>query len=75
MICYFYKRLHPFIQIQLDHQKRDLDFWEEIVKKVVNVKVKANLQLPFGIKKIDSKCPKYYKLIAKKDKKERNWEY
>ena len=68
MIHYFCKKLYSFIQIQLDHLRRDLDLWEEIVEKAVNVKAKTCLQPFFETKKINLKCAKSYKLSAKKEK-------
>lgn len=64
--------MHPFIQTQLDNQERDLDFWKEIIKKAVNAKVKASLQLFSGTKEIDTMCQKGYKPSTKKDKNEAN---
>ena len=50
--------------------------WDEIVEKAVDdTKAKANLQPPFYIKEIDSKCSKGYHLFIKKDKKDANWEH
>ncbi len=44
--------------------------WEGVVEKAGNVKAKANLQPPFYIRKIDSKCLKSYCPSAKKDKED-----
>ena len=41
-----------------------------MVEKAIDAKAKTSLQLPFGIKKIDFKCPKGYKPLAKKEKNE-----
>ncbi len=41
--------------------------WEEVVEKAGDVEAKANLQPPFNIREIDSRCPKSYCLLAKKD--------
>lgn len=43
LICYLHRRLGLFIQIQLDNWRRDLDLWEEIIEKAVNVETKTNL--------------------------------
>lgn len=49
--------------------------WKKVVEKVINVKVKASLQPPFKTKEIDSRYPKSYKPLAKKDKNEANQEH
>ncbi len=41
-ICDFRKRLRPLIQAQLDNWGYDLDRWNKVVKKVVNVEAKAS---------------------------------
>ena len=45
------------------------------MKKARDAKAKANLQPPFYIREIDSKCPEDYRLLVKKDKKDANWEH
>ncbi len=49
--------------------------WEEVIKKVVNVKIKTSLQLPSGIREINSRCSKSYKPSAKKNKDKAIHEY
>ncbi len=44
--------------------------WEEVVEKAGNVKAKTNLQTPFYVKEIDSRCPKSHCPLAKKDKED-----
>ena len=56
-------------------QRRDRDFWKEIIEKVVNAQAKTSLQPPFGTKKIDFRYSKSCKLLAKKDKDKTNQEY
>ncbi len=46
-----------------------------MVEKVADIKEKANLQPPFGTRKIDSRCPKRYRLLVKKNKDDAYWEY
>ena len=53
--------------------KRDLDLWKEMVEKAIDIKVKASLQSPFGIRKINSKYPKGYKPSVKKEKHKASW--
>ncbi len=68
LIGYFREGLYPSIRAQLDHQGRDLDRREEVVKKTGNVEAKANLQSLFYVKVIDARCPRGHCLSAKKDK-------
>ena len=56
MIQYFWKDLRPSIRAQLDVRDRDLDSWEEAVKKAVNVEAKALLQSPANTRDMDSRC-------------------
>ncbi len=44
------------------------------MKKAGDIEVKANLQPPFYVREFDSWYPKYYCLLAKKDKKDIYWE-
>ncbi len=69
LIHYFQERIRPSIRAQLDHRRRDLDSWEEIVEKVGDVEAKANLQPPFYVRDIDARCRKGYRSWAKRDKK------
>ncbi len=68
LIRYFQEGLRPSIWAQSDYQRWDLDTWEEVIEKVGDVKVKANLQPPFYVREIDSRCPKDHRPLAKKDK-------
>ncbi len=70
LIRYFWEGLHPSIQVQLDHQRRDLDDWEEVVEKAGDAEVKANLQPPFYVRDIDTRCSKNHCPSAKKDKED-----
>ncbi len=70
LIRYFREGLRLSIQAQLDHSRRDLDMWEEVVEKENDIEVKANLQLSFYIREIDSKCLKDHFSSAKKDKED-----
>ena len=45
------------------------------MEKAGDAKAKANLQPLFYVRKIDSKCPKGYNLLVKKDKKDANQEH
>lgn len=68
MIEYFQKSLKIFIWAKLDTQSRELNFWEEIVKKAVNIEVKLLFQPPSSIWKIDAKCFQGYRPAKKKKK-------
>ncbi len=49
--------------------------WDEVVEKAVDIEAKANLQPPFGTKKIDSRYLKGYRPSVKKDKNNAYWEH
>ncbi len=74
LIRYFWEELCPSIRAQLNYQGRDLDAWEEVMEKPSDVEAKANLQPPFYVKDINTKCPKSHCPLAKKDKKDTYWE-
>ena len=44
LICYFRDGLRPAIWAQSNKQDRDLDTWEEAIKKAIDVKAKAARQ-------------------------------
>ena len=48
--------------------------WDKMVEKAINIEAKAGLQPPFKIKEIDSRYPKGYKPLVKKDKNNAYWE-
>ena len=68
MIRYFREGLRPSIRAQLDARGRELDSWEEVVEKAVDVEAKALLEIPSGTQKIDAKCLWGYKPAKKEDK-------
>ena len=43
------------------------------MEKAEDVEAKPNLQPSFYVREINSKCPKGYCLLIKKDKKDANW--
>ena len=45
------------------------------MEKAGDVEAKANFQLPFYVREINSKCPKGYRLSVKKDKEDANREH
>lgn len=62
------------MQAQLDYWEWDLDLWEEVEEKAVNVEAKTSLQLSSEARKTNFKCPKGYRPLAKKEKVEANQE-
>ncbi len=65
LICYFREGLRPSIRAQLDHRGRDLDGWEEVVEKAGDAEAKANLQPPFYVRDIDTRCLKGHRPSSK----------
>ncbi len=45
-----------------------------MIEKAGDVEAKANLEPPFYVRKIDSRCPKSHCPLAKKVKKDTYWE-
>ncbi len=41
--------------------------WKKVMEKASDIEIKANLQPPFYVREIDSRCPKDHRLSAKKD--------
>ncbi len=70
LIRYFRDGLRPSVRAQLDHRGRELDAWEEVVEKAGDVEAKANLQPPFYVRDIDTRCPRGQRPLAKKDKED-----
>ena len=68
MIQYFRKGLGPFIRAQLDARGRELDSWEEAIENVIDIEIKAFLQLLSGTWEINGKCFQGYKPAKKEDK-------
>ena len=68
MIRYSRKGLRSSIWAQLDAWGWDLDFWEEAVKKAVNVKAKAMIQSSSSICEMDPRCPQENRPTKKKKK-------
>lgn len=56
LIQYFQENLRSSIQIYLDAQSWEPDYWDKVVKKTVNAEVKVLLQPLSGMQKIDAKC-------------------
>lgn len=52
-IRFFYKDLKPFIKAQIEQNGRELNSWEELIEKTIDVKAKSILQSPSSIRKID----------------------
>lgn len=59
----------------MNNQESDLNLWKEVIEKAVNIEIKASLQPSSKTKEIESRYPKSYRLLAKKDKDKATWEY
>ena len=72
MIQYFREGLRPSIRAQLDARSRDLDSWEEAVKKAVNAEAKTSLQSPASTRDMDSRCPRGNRAAKREEKDSKN---
>ena len=68
MIRCFREGLRPSIRAQLDARGRDLDSWEEAVKKAVNAEAKAMLQSSASTRDMDLRCPRGNRPAKKEDR-------
>ena len=73
MIQYFQENLRPSFRAPLDVRDKDLDSWDEVVDKTVDVKAKASLQAPSGTRKIDFQCFWGQQPIKNDDKDSRDY--
>ena len=71
MIWYFLEDLKPSIRAQLNIKGRDVDSWEETVKKTINMEVKSMLQSSSSTFNMDSRCPQGIRPAKKKEKDSR----
>ncbi len=44
--------------------------WEEVMEKASDIEAKTNLQPPFYVREIDSRCPKDHRLSVRKNKED-----
>ncbi len=72
LIRYFWKGLRLSIRAQLDNQGQDLDTWNKVVEKAIDIEAKANFQLPSRTREIGSRCPRNYRPLVKKNKNNAN---
>ena len=63
LICYFRNSLKPSIWAQSDKQDRDLDTWEEAIKRAIDAKAKASCQPQFLMKEMNSCYPRGHRLF------------
>ena len=56
LICYSRDGLKPFIQAQMDERGRDLETWEEVIKKAIDAEAKAARQPQSLMKEMDNCC-------------------
>lgn len=52
----------------MNAQGKELDFWDKVIEKTVNAKIKILLQPSLGTWEIDVKCLQGYKPTKKEDK-------
>ena len=74
MIRYFWEGLRLSIQAQLDIRDRDLDSWDEVVDKTIDVETKASLQALSETKEMNFWCPQGQRPTKKDDKDFKNFE-
>ena len=58
MLKYFRKGLKPSVLAELEHWDLELESFNQMVKKAVNVKAKLALRLRSSTKKMDQNCPR-----------------
>lgn len=58
MIKFFQEGLKPSIKAHMEQHGQDLDSWDKLVKKAVDVKAKTSLQPTSFIRKMDQRCPR-----------------
>lgn len=56
MICYFRKGQKPSVSAEIKERGRDLDSYEEIIEKAVDVQAKVVLRPCFSIRKTNQYC-------------------
>ena len=56
LICYFCDSLKPSIRAQINEQGRDLDTWEEAIKKAIDVEAKTACQPQSLMREMDNWC-------------------
>lgn len=57
LIRFFRDGLKPSIKVWMDQRGRELDSWDELVEKAIDVEAKASLQPAFILSKMDQSCP------------------
>ena len=68
MIRYFREGLRPFVRAQFDAKGGDLDSWEKVVEKTVNVEAKTFLQSSANTRNMDSRCLRGNRPARKEEK-------
>ena len=58
LIRFFREGLKPSIKAQIEPRSQEYDSWDELVKKTVVAKAKANLQPSYYSRDMDNRCPK-----------------
>ena len=58
MLRYFGEGLKPLVLIELEYQYLELEIFDQMVKKAVDVKAKSALQPRSSTKEMDQHCPR-----------------
>lgn len=68
LIWYFWDSLYFSIRAQLNERRRDLNTWDKVIKKAIDVKAKASQQLSSDIQEIVAQCPRGPKIVKNEEK-------
>ena len=55
LVWYFYKDLRPSIKLWIDEEGRELDGWEELIRKATRAEANAEMQTPAS-RDMDQRC-------------------
>ena len=58
MLRYFQESLKPSILAELEHRDLELESFDQMVKKTVDVEAKSTLRPRFSTKEMDQNCPR-----------------
>lgn len=42
LICFICQKFKPLIKTQIEQHRREFNSWDKLVKKIINIKTKAN---------------------------------
>lgn len=63
LIRYFRKDLKPLIKAQIEQKRRELDIWQKVIEKTVEIKSKTTLQLTSFTREIDYQYQRKSRLV------------